>query len=267
VTAPVPASAAGPFAALNAYFDRILVVTLERAKDRQERLRERLAGLRYELAFGFDKALLDVDGLVRAGNYDPARARRVDRFDREMSPGQIGCSLSHRRIYEEAVRNGWRRVLVLEDDAVPRLADLPEAAAALAELPGGWELAYLGYENFERVTLRDRSKQAVYVVLAALRLMKWTPAQILRFHPKPFSPHLLEAGLHHCTHAYAFTLEGARKLLETQTPTAFVADQLLIHLVLSGRLRAFVTRPQLFDQERYAAPVSGGEPDSFVREG
>ena len=261
------AGGADPFAALNGFFDRILVVTLARAKDRQARLRGRLAGLRYELVEGFDKALLDVADLARAGSYDPARARRVDRFDREMNPGQIGCSLSHRKIYEEAVRNGWRRVLVLEDDAVPRLADLSTAAAALSELPEGWELAYLGYENFEEVTLRDRLKQAAYVVLAALRLMKWRPAQILRFHPSPFSPHLLSAGLHHCTHAYAFTLPGARKLLAAQSPTAFVADQLLIHLVLSRELRAFVTRPQLFDQERYAAPVAGGEPASFVSEG
>jgi glycosyl transferase family 25 len=261
------AGGADPFAALNGFFDRILVVTLARAKDRQARLRERLAGLRYELLEGFDRALFDVNDLVRAGSYDPALARRVDRFDREMSPGQIGCSLSHRKIYEETVRSGWRRVLVLEDDAVPRLADLGSAAAALAELPQGWELAYLGYENLEEVRLSDRLKQAAYVVLAALRLLKWRPAQILRFHPRPFSPHLLAAGLHHCTHAYAFTQEGARKLLAAQTPTAFVADQLLIHLVLSGELRAFVTRPQLFDQERYAAPAGGGEPVSFVQEG
>jgi glycosyl transferase family 25 len=256
---------ADPFAALNGFFDRILVVTLARARDRQARLRERLAGLRYELLEGFDRAHLDLGELVSTGSYDPARARRVDRYDREMNPGQIGCALSHRRIYEETVRNGWRRVLVLEDDAVPRLADLPAAAAALSELPDGWELVYLGYEKFERVTVHDRLKKATYLVLAALRLMKWTPAQILRFHPRPFSAHLLAAGLHLCTHAYGFTLAGARKLLAAQTPTAFVADHLLIHLVLSGELRAFVTRPQLFDQERYAAPAAGGEPGSFVR--
>lgn len=258
-----PAGAA-PFEALNRFFDRILVVTLARAKERQARLRERLAGLDHELRLGFDKAELDVPALVRAGGYDPARARRVDRFDRELNPGQLGCALSHRKIYEDMVREGWRRVLVLEDDVVPRLADLAHAAAALAELPEGWELAYLGYENFETVTLRDRLKQAAYVPLAALRLMKWTPRQILRFHPRPFSPHLRTAGLHHCTHAYGVTLEGARKLLAAQTPTAFVADQLFIHLVLSGELRAFVLEPQLFDQERYEAQAAGLAHDTFV---
>lgn len=260
------AAGAAPFEALNRFFDRILVVTLARATDRQARLAQRLAGLRHELVLGFDKAELDFPALVREGRYDPARARAVDRFGREMNPGQVGCSLSHRKIYEDAVREGWGRVLVLEDDAVPRLEALGEAAAALSELPEGWELAYLGYENFETVTLRDRLKQAAYVGLAAARLMKWTPAQVLRFHPKPFSPHLRRAGLHHCTHAYAFTTAGARKLLAAQTPTAYVADQLLIHLVLSGALQAFVTEPQLFDQERYEAQAAGLAHDSYVSE-
>ncbi|MFT3913996.1 MAG: glycosyltransferase family 25 protein [Anaeromyxobacteraceae bacterium] len=259
-------AAAGPgrFEALNAFFDRILVVTLARAKDRQARLRERLAGLRYELLLGFDKAQLDFAALARDGVYDPARARAVDRHGREMKPGEVGCSLSHRKIYADAVREGWGRVLVLEDDAVPHVEAMAGAAEALGELPEGWELVYLGWENFETVTLRDRLKQAAYVGMAAARLMKWTPSQILRFHPRPFSPHLKTAGLHHCTHAYAFTTAGARKLLEAQTPTAYVADQLLIHLILSGQLRAFVMEPQLFGQERHAMTADELKSESFV---
>jgi glycosyl transferase family 25 len=267
VTAAGAHGAANPFAFLGGWFDRIFVVTLARARDRQARLRERLAGLPFEFLEGFDKAHLDPAALAREGLFDPAAARRVDRFGRDMGMGQLGCSLSHRKIYEDTVRNGWKRVLVFEDDAVPRLDDLPRAEAALAELPPDWELVYLGYENFEQVTLRDRLKQALYVPMAAARLLKWTPAQVLRFHPRPFSPHLKVAGLHHCTHAYAISLEGARKLLEAQTPVAWVADQLLIHLVLSARLRAFLTEPQLFDQERYAAPAEGAEPGSYVNEG
>lgn len=259
-------SGAAPFEVLGGFFDRILVVTLARAKDRQARVRERLAGLPYEFVEGFDKAHLDKATLAREGLYDEATARQASRYGRDLTLGHLGCSLSHRRIYEETIRHGWRRVLVFEDDVVPRPAELSTAAAALAELPPDWELVYLGYENFETVTLRDRLKQTAYLGLAALRLMKWTPAQVRRFHPRPFSPHLRVAGLHHCTHAYGFTLDAARKLLAAQTPVARNADQLLLHLVLDGALRAFVTEPQLFDQERYAAPVGGGEPHSFVSE-
>ena len=261
--APAPAD---PGAVVNGFFDRALVLTLARAGRRQERVRARLGalGIRFDFLPGFDGAALDRTALARDGLYDADRARRVDRFGREMNAGELGASLSHRRAYEEAVRNGWRRVLVFEDDLVPRPADLPALGAALSELPEDWDLVWLGYTNFERVTLRDRLKQAVYVPMAAMRLLKWTPAEVLRFHPKPYSAHLRRAGLHHCAHAYAVSLAGARKLLELQTPVAWVADQLLVHAVLAAKVKAFVTEPQFFDQERYAAPVEGGEPASYI---
>jgi glycosyl transferase, family 25 len=247
------------FDLLNATFDRIFVVTLPRATERQARVRSRLAGLDYRFFHGFDRQVLDLEQLAREGVYAPTRARRVDRHGRTMRPGEVGCSLSHRKIYEEAIANGWRRVLVLEDDVVVREEELSRLGAALSQLPERWDVLYLGYSNFETVTTRDRLKQASYVVLSSLRLMKWTPREILRFHPKPFSQNLRRAGLHHCTHAYAFTLEGAEKLLAAQTPVAFPADQLLVHLVLRGEVRAFVSEPKFFDQE---APPGGA--GSFV---
>lgn len=254
---------------LDALFERAFVLTLKRAVGRQARVSERLgaAGIRFEFLEGFDKATLDPERLVQRGLYDPKLARRADRYGREMSGAELGCALSHRRVYEDVVRNGWRKVLVFEDDAVPRTEDLPLLESAFAELPDGWDLVYLGYTNFERVTLHDRLKQAMYVPMAAVRLLKWTPAQILRFHPKPFSPHLRRAGLHHCAHAYAVSLSGAKKLLEAQTPVAYIADQLFIHMVLSAKLRAFVTEPQFFDQERYSKPAPAGEPQTYVQDG
>lgn len=234
---------------LNRSFDRIWVVTLARAADRQARVAERLRGLDYRLHLGVDKAHLDLAALERDGVYDARRAREVDRYGRPMSPGQIGCALSHRQLYEDAVRSGHRRVLVLEDDVVPDPSALASLPGAITELPPDWELAYLGWTKFEDVTLRDRVKRAGYLALAAVGAVRWTPRQLLRLHPTPFSPHLRRAGYHHCTHAYAFTRAGAEKLLAAQTPVAHVADHLLIHLVLEGRLAAFSTRTSLFGQE------------------
>jgi len=265
VIASTPA-AADPGAVIGGFFDRVVVLTLARARGRQERVRERLGGLgvRFEFMEGVDGAALDREALARQGLYDAALARRADRFGREMNAGELGASLSHRRAYEEAIGHGWKRTLIFEDDLVPRAADLPALGAALSELPEGWDLVWLGYTNLERVTLRDRLKQAIYVPMAAVGLLKWTPGEVLRFHPRPYSAHLRRAGLHHCAHAYAVSLAGARKLLEAQTPVAWVADQLLVHLVLSAKVEAFVTEPQFFDQERYAAPVEGGEPASYI---
>jgi glycosyl transferase family 25 len=251
-----------PFDLLNRTFDRIFVVTLPRACERQRHARARLAGLDYRFHFGADAARLDLATLEQDGTYDPCRARRVSRLGRPMSAGQLGCALSHRQIYEETVRHGWSRVLVLEDDVGPTV-EIASAAAALAELPEDWELLYAGWSNFEVVTPGMRLKRAAYVGLSALQLMKWTPEQVLRMHPAAHSLHLRRAGLHHGTFAYAFTLGAAQKLLAAQTPVAWVADQLLIHLVLSGAVKAFITEPKLFSEE--SAAIARLEPLSYVR--
>lgn len=250
-TRTILAPAVQAFDLLNRTFDRIWVVTLRRATDRQEKLRERLRGLDYQLFFGFDKADLDLEALERAGAYSAARARKVHRQGKLMPPGHVGCSMSHRAIYEATVSNGWDRVLILEDDVVPRVEAMEELAPALAELPSDWELLYLGYEHGERTRPRDRLKQAAYLPLAALRLIKWTPRQVMGLHPRPFSAHLRRAGKHHCTHAYAITGRGAKKLLDEQTPVAYMADQLLLKLCIGGEIEAYLTDPKFFDQDSF----------------
>lgn len=244
------------FEFLNGWADRVLVVSLARAADRQARLGERLAGLRYEVFPATDKADLDRERLVREGAFDESRTPRAFRHSREMNLGEIGCALSHRRIYEAAVAGGWARTVVLEDDVVPRAGDLAALPAALAELPAGWDLCYLGYMKNEAPTGWDRAKRAAYVALAPFRLVRWRTGEALRLLPSPFSPHLRRAGLHACTHAYAVSLEGARKLAAAQRPVSLRADWLLSSLVLRGRLSAFVAEPRLFDQEDVATAPS-----------
>src|SRR5512133_4287612 len=247
--APTTGPAVPAYEILNGWADRIFVVSLRRAAERRARVRQRLAGLRYEFLDAVYKLDLDRDRLVRDGTYDERRTRRAYRMGKDMSLGAIGCALSHRRLYEDMLANGWERMLVLEDDVVPRadaLAGLPEA---LRELPPTWELWYLGYWQNEVVTTNRRLRQAAYVALAPLGLSRWRPGEATRLVPRSYSPHLNRAGRHLCTHAYAVTREGARKLAEAQTPVALAADQLLAMLVLQGRIEAYAASPMLFDQE------------------
>jgi glycosyl transferase family 25 len=241
---------------LNGWADRVLVISLARAADRQARLRERLAGLRYELFPATDKRDLDRDRLVKEGVYDESRTRRAFRHTREMNTGEIACAISHRRVYEAAVAGGWKRTVVFEDDVVPRTADLPLLPAALAQLPSGWDLCYLGYARREAPTLRDRAKRAVYVALAPLRLVRWRTGEALRLLPRPFAANLRRAGLHDYALAYAISLEGARKLAAAQTPVSLRADWLLGSMVVQGKLDAYLTEPKAFDQEALATAPS-----------
>lgn len=262
--APAP-GAARAFAFLNGWADRIFVVSLARAAERRARTRARLAGLDYRFLDAVDKLDLDRAELVASGVYDERRTPRAFRHRAEMPLGHIGCSLSHRAIYEQIVAHGWRRVVVLEDDVVPGPGDLELLPAALGQLPESWELCYLGYLGNEAVTPRARLKRALYVALAPLGLSRWRPGEALRLLPRPLSPNLWRAGRHLCTHAYAVTLEGARKLLAAQTPVAFRADQLLAYLVLRGKIDAYVAHPVFFDQEALAGIAPGeGAPASYI---
>lgn len=235
---------------LNQFFDKILVISLRRATERHPRVRERLAGVDYEIFWGTDARELDLPALEREGRFSEAKARRVHRTGKLMEPGHIGCAFSHRAVWEAIVRNGWQRTLIFEDDVLPRpeaiTAALPQA---LAELPPDWDMVYLGYEHGEVTRPWDRVKQGFYLALAGLRLIKWTPRQVLGLHPSPYSTHLRRAGKHHGAHAYGVTLACARRLLAEQTPVAWYSDQLMLHLAIGREIEAFLTEPKFFDQD------------------
>ncbi len=241
------------FEFLNGWADRILVISLDRARDRQARLRDRLRGLRYELFPATDKRELDRAAIVKDGTYDESRTRRAFRHTRDMSDGEIACALSHRRVLEAAVRSGWARTVIFEDDVVPA-AGLAVLPAALSQLPAGWDLCYLGYAKNEAPRWRDRAKRALYVALAPLRLVRWRTGEAMRLLPRPFSANLRLAGLHDYAVAYAVSLEGARKLLAAQTPVSLRADWLLASQVVQGRVSAFLAEPRAFDQDLVDAP-------------
>jgi glycosyl transferase family 25 len=44
-------------------------------------------------------------------------------------------------------------------------------------------------------------------------------------------------------------LRGAEKLLASQTPVVYRADDLLSSTIMKGELVAFITEPKFFDQE------------------
>ena len=108
---------AGPFH----FFDAIYCINLDRQPVRWEEMQGRFRQL----------------GIERA----------VRRFSAVETPfsHHIGCALSHRRIIEEAKREGLQTVLVFEDDARFTADAVDVLRLALRELAGReWQLLYLG---------------------------------------------------------------------------------------------------------------------------
>lgn len=234
---------------LQQYFDKILIVSVPRFTDRHARVKNNLKGLPFEFFWGADKLALDYNAVKTKGTYNERRAKELQRQGKALNHGEIACSLSHRMVYEAMVKNNWKKILILEDDVLPIAENVEELTAALNELPGNWELVYLGYLKHEQVTTALKTKQFFYKILSALGLMAWSYKMVTNLLPKPFSRHLKKAGFHDCTHAYAVSLEGAKKLLAAQTPVVYRADDLLSATIMKGELNAFVTEPKFFDQE------------------
>lgn len=239
------------YAVLNRFFDKIFVITLERAKDRHAELAKNLAGLNYELVYGVDKKNLNFADLEVSGVYLSERTFKLNRYVKEkyLQLGAIACAWSHRNLYQRIVEENISRALIFEDDAMPIVSNLPYLPDTLAELPPDWELFYLGYITHEHPIPKVKQwfYKAVFTVWHG-HTYRWRAKDVETIYPRPFSKYLHRAGYHDCTHAYAVTREAAQKLLRAQTPITYCADSVLTHLTVRRGLKAFIARHKFFDQ-------------------
>ena len=94
----------------------IWVINLRRSVERRAFIRNQLdgLGLAYELVEAVDGRELSPEEMSRL--YSPSQA--IALIGRELTPGEIGCSLSHLRLYQRQVDEGHEEVLILEDDVI-----------------------------------------------------------------------------------------------------------------------------------------------------
>jgi len=193
----------------------IFVITLPHATDRQQTIRRRLAGLGlpFEFIEGVDGRKLD---LARHPNYAPGKRRMF--YGRDLSGGEFGCILAHRRVYRHMISERVERALVLEDDAL--LTDqLPAVLRALEGIQPGWDLVrFLGREKNYRTTR----------VIAPL---PGTEAMLAR-----------QLGIPGGAYGYLLNLDAARRL-EELTRRNWLAIDTLHGAVWLTRLRTYAVVP------------------------
>ncbi|HRG82572.1 MAG TPA: glycosyltransferase family 25 protein [Chitinophagaceae bacterium] len=234
---------------LQSYFDKVLVLTVPRFKDRHEKVKQRLQGIQFDFFYGFDKQDLTETLIREQYHYNKKNTLAPGYYFKPLNSGEIACSLSHRMIYQAMINQQWKKVLVLEDDVVPDEQELAALESCLQELPADWDLFYLGYLKNDQLKAGKKWQNSWYQLLALIGLSKMPLKMVKNRLPKNFSPHLWKAGFHDCTHAYAISLNGAQKLLAAQTPVTYRADNLLSDLVLKEELKAFASKKFLFNQE------------------
>lgn len=164
---------------------QVLVISLERSIDRRARVQQELKNFSLEWEF-----LNAVDGFVLKvlpKSYDQSKVKRLQGY--ELTPGEIGCYLSHMRAWEKCVEQN-KTMLVLEDDFVIN-GDLSNVFESLAQMDQKWSLVRLAalYDVQHRVIDRcdgvellqnkgDPVGAAAYVIKpsAAAQLIKHSSA-------------------------------------------------------------------------------------------
>ena len=112
-----------------------------------------------------------IDGSVltseERGLYSKANALQYSR--RELTPGEIGCTLSHARMWERMIREQIREVLIFEDDVLIGDA-LPRILANRSRLPKDWEMI-----NFSTDARQEPFGRFLTGIYRASRHKEWAP--------------------------------------------------------------------------------------------
>lgn len=234
---------------LNSRFERIFIISLPEATERQQHIQESFPGLHFEWFWGQDKKNYDKVMLQQQGIYDPKKAKSRRRNRKDLSLGEICCSWSHKRLYEKMVHENIEKALILEDDATPILENLVDLEMIFNKIPRDWELLYWGYWKNEQKTIYTRLKTGFYLFIKLFGLIPFSWKKILNRYPENYSKYFKVAGNHEHTHAFAVTRKAAEILVQHQTPIQYTADQLLTDTITERLFRAYIVTPKLIRQE------------------
>ncbi|GHU12797.1 hypothetical protein FACS1894161_1770 [Spirochaetia bacterium] len=110
---------------------KIFVITLKDAIDRQRHIRALFNDVQipFEFVYGIDGRKLSLEEI--SDIYDIEKSKRLEK---ELGPGEIGCTLSHRHIYSILLEKNIERALIFEDD-VKIMPDLFSLMPLLDSIP------------------------------------------------------------------------------------------------------------------------------------
>lgn len=237
------------FSPLNHFFDRIYVITIRRDLARQEKIKVELDGLDFNFMYGADFENFTVEDVIKQGLFNRQEAIKKHRHGKDITKGMLGCTISHRMVYEDVVRNGYNRVLIFEDDVVPIRENIPMFSSIMQQLPDNWELVYFDYNKNTTRNFFHRMKQNWYHVQKLVTGLTHTHTALNNLYARPYSSRLKIAGYHDFADAYAITQSAAHKFLDLQTPIVYWSDHLLAYCSSNEIVKGFISLPKLFYQE------------------
>jgi len=199
------------------------VVSLARATDR----RAFVSSWREE--FGIDLEIIDAaDGEHLSpdeARYSPLKS--AYHVGRELTRGEVGCAVSHLRLYQRMVDERIEVAAVLEDDVKPR-ADVLALLDGLEQFPDEWDV----------ITLMSLYRSAGPYPIGG---GSFGGSQICAFRGRPTG-----------TQGYVIRRRAAERLLRIGYPVRMPADELLYRRRPAG-LSVFGVNPPLLEVGNFAS--------------
>jgi hypothetical protein len=204
---------------LREYFDRVVVISLDRRSDRWRRFQETFPS---DWPFAAPQRFVGIEGdLVTVPPWW------------KQGGGAWGCLMSHARIIEDCLRDGVERVLILEDDVV-FVNDVAEKAARfIGAVPDDWDQLYFGGQH-----LRDPRKLNDGVYECANINRTHCHAVARKFMPRMYryilnAPDYIAHPGHHIDHRLGALQETGT--VKAYAPLTWIAGQSGDHSDISGR--------------------------------
>ncbi|CAG8496892.1 6227_t:CDS:1 [Racocetra fulgida] len=178
---------------------------------------------------------LDFEFFPAVSKYD---RKELDKFNSgQLLTSMKACYVSHYKVYQSIIRNGYGNALILEDDVDIEMNIVNIMTDILLVLPADWEMLYLGHCGFEMYGegVGGSDKHKIYQSI--------TPG---------------------CTHAYAVSYIGANKLLNELVNPQTAIDLEIIEKIQRGVIISYSFQPQVIVQWRSKdnpSDVSSGTPE------
>lgn len=165
-------------------------------------------------------------------------------------------------ILREQVRRRWTSVLIFEDDVELVKGFRKKFEAGIRQLPKTWDILYLGCGNDCGVVGISEEKSARSPHLSTLSALY--DEEVYAFHPndirnipdksEQYSDHLSIPYQPGGTWAYAYSLKGARKVLDAFSRTGKNAgihiDQFIMRLIRQKKLEVYAFDPPIVMHEK-----------------
>lgn len=196
---------------------KIFIINLEKDVGRRRHMEDMVQGIRLEYEFVEAVEGSKIDASCRQLEFS-------DEIGRKLSAGEVGCLLSHQKIYSIIIEGNISYALILEDDVVIDGLFIREIECVLDTLES-FDVCLLGYH-----TPTNAKYQPVYCQYGIVELdgtvkinYDKKPSGILQAKTEHYEFYkLLEKG--YGAYGYVISKKGAEKLLEQNKSTIMPID-------------------------------------------